>query len=125
MLRIAVARTVRVGAVAKHCQHALTAQLAKRMKIGSDAVDRGLVELVVAGVDNRADRGCYGNPHAIGNAVAHVEELEPKRPDLEFLKRLDFPKVGAIEQTVLFEPRSDETQREPGAVDGRFQPGRT
>ena len=41
--------------------------------------------------------------------MAHVEELEPKRADLKLPKRLDFPKVGAVEQAVLFEPRPDET----------------
>ena len=52
------ARPVGVGGVAAEQQHALGAELGQPRDVGGLAVDRGLVELVVAGQQHRARGRC-------------------------------------------------------------------
>ena len=55
--------------------------------IGRPAVDRGVVELVIAGMDHQPGRRVDAQPDAVGDRVADVEELDLERADLDRSRR--------------------------------------
>ena len=90
------ARAVGVGGVAAEQQHALGAQLGQPRDVGRLAVDRGLVELVVAGQQHRAQIGADGHRARVGDRVRHVDELQGERAHLELLAGGDVLEVDVV-----------------------------
>ena len=80
-LRAGEALAIDVGAVGKQREHALRAQLREAMQVEVLAVDRRLIDLEVAGVDDRAGRRGDGERHAVGHAVRDANELDRQRAD--------------------------------------------
>ena len=76
-----------VGAVRKERQHALRAELGEAVQVEVLAVERRLVDLEVAGMDDDADRRRDGERHAVGHAVRDADELDRERPDGDRLPR--------------------------------------
>ena len=75
-LRSGEAAAVDVGAVGKQRQHAGGAELGEAVDVEVLAVDRRLIDLEVAGVDDDADRRVDGQRDAVRHAVRHADELD-------------------------------------------------
>ena len=109
---------VGVGRVAAQQQHALAAELGQARDVGRRAVDRGLVELVVAGDEHRAELGAQRDRARVGDRVGHVDELERERSERQLLAGREVLEL-AVAQVVLVELRARHRDREPAAVHGR------
>ena len=112
-------RPVGVGRVAAEQQQALAPQLGEPRDVGRAAVDRGLVELVVAGHQHRAELGAEdrrarrrGSSAPCGRARARTGPawtVSPARQDLE----------RRVLELVLLELRAHHADRQQAAVDHR------
>ena len=89
---------------------------AKRWKSNCCAVDRGLVDLEVAGVDEHAERRVDGEPDAVRHAVRDAQELDLEGADLDDVLRPDGPE-GVVGEIVFVQLGADERQRQRRAVD--------
>ncbi len=74
-------RAIDVRAVREQREHALGAELGEPVEVEVLAVDRRLIDLEVAGMDDRADRRRDGQRHTVGHAVRHADELDREWPD--------------------------------------------
>ena len=74
-------RAIDVGAVGEERQHALRAELGEAVQVEVLAVDRRLIDLEVAGVDDHADRRRDRQRHAVRHAVRDADELDRERAD--------------------------------------------
>ena len=70
-------------------------------EVGQLAVDRGVVELEVAGVDDDADRRPEGDPHRVRDRVADPERDDAERPDLELVAGLEREDRVVVELVLL------------------------
>ena len=68
-----VARVLGPGGVGQEADDALLAELGEDREVRQLAVDRRVVELEVAGVDDDADRRPEGDPHRVGDRVTDPE----------------------------------------------------
>ena len=109
---------VGVGRVAAEAEQALRAELGEAGEVGRDAVDRRLVELVIAGQQDRAEVGVDCDRAGVGDRVRHVDHLDPEAAGLLDRARLEVPQRHVAE-LVLLELRADHADRQPAAVDGR------
>ena len=116
------AGAVGVRRVAAEQQQPVAAQLGEPGHVGGPAVDRGLVELVVAGDEHGAELGRHGDGRRIGDRVRHVDELDRERPGVERLARLRVDEVDVL-QPVLVELAAGHRHRERPAVDRGRVPG--
>ena len=70
------------------------------------AVDRRLIDLEVAGVDDHAMRRLDRQRHAVGNAVRDAQELDRERADRDALARAHahqaFPHLLVLRRSSLF-----------------------
>ena len=71
------------------------------MEVAQLAVDRGVVELEVAGVDDDADRRAQGDAHRVGDRVADPERDHGERPDLDLVARIERPELVVVEAMLL------------------------
>ena len=122
-LRAREALAIDVGAVGKQRQHAARAELREAVQVEVLAVDRRLIDLEVARVDDRADRRRDGQRHAVGHAVRDADELDGERPDGDDVARLDRLQPIAGVDAVLLELRLDQRQRHGRAVHGPVERG--
>ena len=111
------AAAIDVRAVGEEREHALRPQLGESMQVEVLAVDRGLIDLEVAGVDDGADGRRDRQRHAVGHAVRHADELDRERAHGHALPRLDGLEPVAGIDAVLFELGLDERQRHRRAID--------
>ena len=116
-----VARPLDVGAVAEQRQHAFLAVAREGVQVEGLAVDRRLVHLEVAGMDDHAQRRAHGQRHAIDRAVRDVDELDLERPDLHVPPGNNFAQVGLVQQAVLFQALAHQRQRERVPKIGTFR----
>ena len=70
---------VDVGAVGQQCQNTRRAELSQPVHVDALAVDRGLVDLEVAGVDDDAVRRLDGQRDAVRDAVGDPKKLDGER----------------------------------------------
>ena len=89
----------------------------KRSEVEVNAVDRGLVELEVAGVQHVARRALQKHAHGAGNRVVHGEKLRREAAHLHLLTGLDFNELGVFD-AMLGELSLDEAERELGRING-------
>ena len=68
-----VAGVLGAGRVGQEAGDALRAEPGQDREVGQLAVDRGVVELEVAGVDDRPDRRPQGDAHRVRDGVADPE----------------------------------------------------
>ena len=71
------------------------AELGEPGDVGGPAVDRGLVEAVVAGDQDRAEVGVQGDRARVGDRVRHVDHLDLERARLAGARRARAPSSGA------------------------------
>ena len=87
------------------------------MQVEVLAVNRRLIDLEVAGVDDGADGRRDGERHAVRHAVRDPDELDGEWADGHGLARFDGLQSVACVDAVLFELRLDERQRHRRPVD--------
>ena len=102
-----------VGGIHHQQIHALLADLAELDQIGDAVVEGQLVELDVAGVDQRAGRGLDVHGQRVGDGVGHGDELEVVGADLHLVAALHGNHHRV--EVVLLALRLDEGERELGA----------
>ena len=113
--RSGVAAAIDVGAVAEHRQHAFRAELREAVQVEGLAVERRLIDLEVAGVQQHALRRAHDDRHAVGHAVRDAHELQRERSDRNRRSGLDLDRLRL--ERVLLELVLDERQRQRRAVD--------
>ena len=74
-----------------------------RAEVGEAAVDRGEVELPVAGVQDHALRGVERGGEAVGHRVGDGDELDVERADLAALAVGHRDQLGLAEQAGLLD----------------------
>ena len=84
-----VARVLGPRRVGQQAEDAFLAELGQGVEVGQLAVDRGVVELEVAGVDDDADRRAQGDAHGVGDGVADAEGGRLERAQLEDVAGLE------------------------------------
>src|SRR5665647_1742200 len=105
-----------VRRVAEKDQDALLAELRERVDVRDAAVDRRVVELVVAGQYQGPEFGAEHDRQGIGHAVAHGDERKVERPQAQLRALAHLIEIDHLEQAVLVEFGLDERQREAAAV---------
>ena len=115
-LRGGVAGVLGAGRVGQEADDALRAHLREDREVRELAVDRGVVELEVAGVDDHADRRPEGDPHRVRDRVADPERDDAERPDLELVARLEGEERVVVE-LVLLDLVAEEPAGEGRGVD--------
>jgi hypothetical protein len=116
-LRRRVAGLLGVGRVGQEESHAAAADLADEGKVRHAAVDRVLVELEVAGVQDRAGRREDGGGEAVGHRVGDRDELAVEGADLAALAVGHRDQFGAGQHPRLLDPVPGQPERQGGAVD--------
>ena len=112
-LRAGHAGPLRVRRVPEQEIDAAVSELGELPDIGAEAVDRRVVELVVARVQDAAGRGLEHDRHAVRDRVRHAYEVSPERPDLHGLGiRIDLLQLRDVQEPVLVELRLDEPERQ-------------
>ena len=117
-LRRREAGTIDVRGVAAQQQHAVAPELGQARHVGRRAVDRRLVELVVAGDEHRAELGAQRDRARVGDRVGHVHELEPERAELDGVAVVEALELD-VAQLVLLELGAGKGQGQRAAVDRR------
>ena len=123
-LRQGVALALGTGRVGQEEVHALPPPLGDEAQVGPRPVRRGVVELEVAGVDDRAAGVADGEPHAARNGVVDPERGDPERADRELDARLDHVEPGGAQELVLLQLAGDQADGQLGGIDrGPADPG--
>jgi hypothetical protein len=106
-----------VGAVGEERKHPLRAELREAVQIEMLAVDRRLIDLEIAGMDDRARRRRDRERDAVGHAVGDADEFNRERANRDAIARADRLQSIAGLDLVLLELRFDEGQRHLRPVD--------
>ena len=96
---------------------------AKPPEVDVLAVERRLIDLEVARVDDRPCRRVDDDRDAVRHAVRDAQELEPERADRHRLARANRPQPIARLDAVLLELRLDEREGERRPVHGAVDVG--
>ena len=112
-----VARVLGTGRVGQEAQDAFLAQAGEDREVGQLPVDRGVVELEVAGVDDRPDRRAQGDAHRVRDRVTDPERHHVERPDVDLVARLQGDERVVVE-LVLLDLVAEESARQRAGVDG-------
>ena len=113
-----VAGALHIGGVSAKAENALLAQLAQTGKVDDLAVDRGGVDLKVAGVEDGAHLGVDGEGHGVRDRVVHVDELHSELARPDGLAGVHSDDLGGFHQVVFLQLELNEPCGEAGAVDG-------
>ena len=117
-LRAGEAAAIDVGAVGEQRQHAARAELGEAVQVEMLAVDRRLVDLEVARMDQRPDRRVDRQRHAVGHAVRHADEFDLERTDRHALARPHRHEPVRAVEAVLPQFGLDERERQRRGVHG-------
>ena len=96
-----VARVLGAGRVGQEAEDAFLAEPGEDREVGQLAVDRGVVELEVAGVDDRADRRPQGDAHRVRDRVADPERHDVEGADVDLVARLERDQRVVVELVLL------------------------
>ncbi len=114
--RAGEAAAVDVGAVGEERQHPLGAELREAVDVEMLAVDRRLIDLEVAGVDDDAERRMNGQRHAVGHAVRDADEFDRERTDVTRSRGRTGTSSG-VAKAVLAQLGLDQREGQRRAVD--------
>ncbi len=101
-----------VRGVAEQEIDSFVAERGEAADIGLESVDRRVVELPVARVDDAARRRLDHDRDAVRNRVGDADEVDPERADLDHTAGLDLPQRGRVREPVLVELRLDQAERQ-------------
>ena len=105
---------LRVGRVAEQQVDAAVPDLGELADVGALPVDRRVVELVVAGVDDPSARRLQDDGGRVGDRVRHADQLDPERAELHRLVvRRHLPELRLAQEPVLVELRLHQPERQP------------
>ena len=99
--RRGVAGVLGARRVGQQAQHALLAEPGEDGEVGQLAIDRRVVELEVAGVDDRPDRRPEGDAHRVRDRVADPERHDVERADVDLVARLHRDERVVVELVLL------------------------
>ena len=102
--------------VRQQAEHALGAEPGQDREVGQLAVDRCVVELEVAGVDDRPDRGPQGDPHRVRDRVTDPERHDVERADVDLVAWLEGDQRVVVE-LVLLDLVAEQAARQGRGVD--------
>ena len=111
-----VARVLGARRVRQEADHALLAQPGEDVEVGQLPVDRRVVELEVAGVDDDADRRAQRDAHRVRDRVADPERHRGERPDLQLVAGLHGDQRVVVE-LVLLDLVAQQAARQGARVD--------
>ena len=111
------AGTFGIGRIGQQHIHAAGGELGQLGEIGRPVIHRGLVELVIAGVDDQPGRGGDAQADGIRDGVADMEGLDLERADLEGLAGLDGVQIGLAGQTVACQFDLDQAAGQGRGID--------
>src|SRR4029079_9832352 len=112
------ARALGVRRVAEEEVDAAVAELGQAADVGAQAVDRRVVELVVAGVQNPPAGRVEHDRDRVRDRMGDADELRRERPELYGLAlRIGLAQLRGAQQAVLVELGLDEAQRQPRRPD--------
>ena len=98
-LRLRDARALGVRRVAEQQVDAVAADLREPADVGALAVDRRVVELVVAGVDAAPARRLEHDRGRVGDRVRHAHELDAERAELlRLVARHELAQLGGAQR---------------------------
>ena len=100
-LRSGEAAPIDVRAVGEQREDSLRAELRKAVHVEVLAVDRRLIDLEVAGVQDHSCRGADGQRHAVGHAVRDADEFDLERADGDAVARTNGDERMALLDAVL------------------------
>ena len=106
-----------VGRVSEQEIDARIAEAGEAGQVGQSAVQRRLVHLEVAGVQDGVPSGADRDGEGIRDRVVHREELEGPVAELDVVLLLHQSQVGVLEASLL-ELGLEQRKREPRAEDG-------
>ena len=107
-----------VGAVAEQGQYSLLPQSRKPGIVRQIAIERGLVQLKIAGVNNRSHRRRDGHPNAVGDAVRHAQDFYMDLPEIQRLTGFDEMQLRLLKHSVFLQPPAGKSKGQTGAVNG-------
>jgi hypothetical protein len=113
---------VGVGRVAAEHGQPFFAETGQARDVRRPPVNGRLVELVVAGHQNRAGLGLQEDGPHVGDRVGEVDQLELERPAADLLPRRQLLQGSAVGELVLVELGADHADRQQAAVDLRRHP---
>ena len=119
-LRGCVPRALRVGGVAHEGQDARVAELGEALQVDGIPVDRGVVDLEVSRVHDRARRGGDRQGSRIHDGVVGLDELHIELAELHDVPEGDDVPLRIVQQVVLAELVLDDAHGQAGAVDGHI-----
>ena len=102
-------------------QHAFVADAAERLEVVGLADDGRVVDLVIAGMDDRPDRRMDRERKTIDQRMRRVNELDLESADLDDVVGLDPMQQHVVEHVELLEPLFREGQRESRRIDRQVE----
>ena len=106
-----------VGAVAEQRQYALLSQSREPGVIRQIAIEGRLVQLEIAGVNDRSHRRRDRQPDAVGDAVRHAQDFHLDLPEIQRLPGFDGMQLRLVQHSVFGEPPAGKSESQAGAVD--------
>src|SRR5580692_3598091 len=110
-----------VGGVAEKGQDAFGAVAGEGVEVEGGAVDRSLVDLEVASVNDDAERSADGEGDAVDGAVRDVDELDFVGADFDEAAGKNFAERGGGKESGFVEAFFDQGECEARAVNGDVQ----
>jgi hypothetical protein len=119
-LAVRVAGFLGVGRIAQQQVHASTRLLRERVQVGGATVEGRLIDLEVAGVQDRAVGRVDHDRYPVRDRVRHAEESHREQPCGRGLAGHHLTELGAVSDLVLLELALQERERERRPVDGQW-----
>ena len=118
LLALGHALALGVRRVGEQQRETSLAEAPELREVGAPAVDRRVVDLEIAGVQDRALVGVQRDGHGVRDRVRDAHELGLERADLHRLAvRVDLDQLRVVSHAVLVELRLDQAERQPRAPD--------
>ena len=107
---------LRVRRVTQHQVDATIPDVRETADIGAQPVDRRVIELVVAGVEDPQAAGLEHDRDRVRDRVRHADELRPEGADLDgAVLGFRLAQLGRLREAVLVELRLEQAERETRA----------
>ena len=111
------ARTLSVRAVGQQAQHTAVAVLSKLVELHNLSINRCMVNLKVASVNNRANRRVYRNSYSIRNAVVYTNKVKLEGTGGNFITGFYYAQVF-VAYTIFLQTTLQNTQSQCGTING-------
>ena len=111
------ARALSIGAVCQKAQHTTVAVFGKFIKLHHLSVNRSMVNLKVACMDNHTDRRSNGDSNSIRNAVVYTDKVKLEGTCADLIARLDGAQFF-VADAVFLETALQNTQSKCGTING-------